>query len=118
MLYIAAAVARLERWRFNYGRKITPSRIANFHLPSNESIVARVNQYVANAGEVKRIVLEDAEDNADAVVAAARLAELEAGRGPWEARNWDFRRFHKFVKCIVAEPSKLLAPCLAFSTSR
>jgi len=31
-LFIAAATVRLERWRFNYGRKITPARIANMKL--------------------------------------------------------------------------------------
>lgn len=31
-LFIAAAVIRLEQWRFSYGRKLTPSRIAEYHL--------------------------------------------------------------------------------------
>jgi type I restriction enzyme M protein len=31
-LFIAAALIRLERWRFNYGRKLTPSRICNFRM--------------------------------------------------------------------------------------
>jgi len=31
-LYLAAAVIRLERWRFNYGRKITPERIAHMRV--------------------------------------------------------------------------------------
>lgn len=31
-LFIAAAVIRLERWRFSYGRKLTPSRIAEYEL--------------------------------------------------------------------------------------
>ncbi|MGH8012896.1 MAG: HsdM family class I SAM-dependent methyltransferase [Candidatus Binataceae bacterium] len=31
-LYIAAATLRRERWRFDYGRKITPERIAGFPL--------------------------------------------------------------------------------------
>lgn len=35
MLFIAAAVIRLERWRFSYGRKLTPSRISGFHLKRN-----------------------------------------------------------------------------------
>lgn len=32
-LFIAAAIIRLERWRFNYGRKLTPARIASFKMP-------------------------------------------------------------------------------------
>jgi len=31
-LYIAAATIRDERWRFDYSRKLTPSRIVNFPL--------------------------------------------------------------------------------------
>ncbi len=31
-LFIAAALIRLERWRFNYGRKLTPLRICNFRM--------------------------------------------------------------------------------------
>jgi type I restriction enzyme M protein len=34
-LFIAAATIRLERWRFDYGRKITPGRIANLKLNRN-----------------------------------------------------------------------------------
>ena len=37
-LFLAAAVIRLERWRFTYGRKLTPSRISEFKLPVNEGI--------------------------------------------------------------------------------
>lgn len=41
-LFIAAALIRLERWRFSYGRKLTPSRICNFRMsrmPALESWV-------------------------------------------------------------------------------
>ncbi len=31
-LFIAAALIRLERWRFSYGRKLTPSRICTFRM--------------------------------------------------------------------------------------
>jgi|GEM_PF-515225 len=31
-LFIAAAIIRLERWRFSYGRKLTPSRIVGFKM--------------------------------------------------------------------------------------
>jgi len=42
VLFVAAAVIRLERWRFTYGRKLTPSRICRFamtRLPALESWV-------------------------------------------------------------------------------
>ncbi|ACZ40552.1 N-6 DNA methylase [Sphaerobacter thermophilus DSM 20745] len=34
-LVVAAAAIRLERWRFNYGRKLTPARIASFRVPTS-----------------------------------------------------------------------------------
>ena len=37
-LFLAAAVIRLERWRFTYGRKLTPPRIAEFKLPASKSL--------------------------------------------------------------------------------
>lgn len=37
-LFIAAATIRLERWRFNYGRKITPSRIADIELKRDSDL--------------------------------------------------------------------------------
>lgn len=43
-LFIAAAVLRAEKWRFNYGRKITPERIANFQIPTTPDIVGYVRQ--------------------------------------------------------------------------
>jgi hypothetical protein len=37
-LLIAAAVIRSQRWRFSYGRKLTPGRIASFHVPSDKEL--------------------------------------------------------------------------------
>ncbi|MXY04879.1 MAG: N-6 DNA methylase [Gammaproteobacteria bacterium] len=42
-LVLAAATLHSERWRFNYGRKLTPSRIAHFSLPNSSSL----NNWVA-----------------------------------------------------------------------
>jgi len=39
-LFIAAATVRLERWRFDYGRKITPSRIAEFKMNRDAELKA------------------------------------------------------------------------------
>ena len=41
-LVITAAVLRTERWRFNYGRKLTPARIAGFPMVESERLVERV----------------------------------------------------------------------------
>lgn len=51
-LYVAAAVVRLERWRFSYGRKATPDRIAGFKLPLSEPLLAWVRKRQA---EVARL---------------------------------------------------------------
>jgi hypothetical protein len=43
-LVVAAAVLRIERWRFTYGRKLTPDRIADFVFPSIGSLENWVRQ--------------------------------------------------------------------------
>ncbi len=40
MLFIAAAVIRLEKWRFSYGRKLTPSRISEYRFEVSDSLDA------------------------------------------------------------------------------
>ncbi len=40
--FIAAAIVRLERWRFSYGRKLTPSRICSFNMKRMPSLEAWV----------------------------------------------------------------------------
>jgi len=39
-LLLAASAIRLERWRYNYGRKITPTRIASVRLAFSDSLRA------------------------------------------------------------------------------
>jgi hypothetical protein len=43
-LFIAAAIIRLERWRFSYGRKLTPSRICSFGM----SRIPEIEKWVDN----------------------------------------------------------------------
>lgn len=45
-LLIAAAIIRLERWRFNYGRKLTPRRIAEFPLAFPEALLTSVSEQI------------------------------------------------------------------------
>ncbi|MFH0958672.1 MAG: N-6 DNA methylase, partial [Pseudomonadota bacterium] len=52
LLYIAAAVIRQERWRFNYGSKITPSRIAQFPLPHDEITIKAVRSLIESSVHV------------------------------------------------------------------
>jgi type I restriction enzyme M protein len=43
-LLITAATIRLEKWRFSYGRKLTPARIADFVVPEYPGLVAYVEK--------------------------------------------------------------------------
>jgi len=78
LLYVAAAVVRQERWRFNYGRKITPERIVGFPLPDTDAVKQLVRHYVESARQIEQLALSEAEDNQDEQVARQRLAEIAA----------------------------------------
>jgi len=80
MLYVAAAAIRNERWRFSYGRKATPARIAEFPLPHTAELLERIDDYLVRAAAVESQILENAEDALDAHVARQRLAELASGK--------------------------------------
>jgi len=77
LLYVAAAVVRQERWRFNYGRKITPARIAGFPLPMSDNVLEKVRQHVAAGRQLETLALEMAEDDLDKETARARVAEID-----------------------------------------
>lgn len=82
VLYVAAAVARQERWRFNYGRKITPDRIAGFPLPLSDAVAQRVREHIDAAETIERLALETAEDDRDTQVARTRLLDIAEKREP------------------------------------
>jgi hypothetical protein len=48
-LFIAAAVLRLERWRFNYGRKATPQRIGHMQVDRDAGLKAYIKARRASA---------------------------------------------------------------------
>lgn len=77
LLYIAAAVIRLERWRFNYGSKITPSRIASFPLPTSGELDEIIRRELERANKVEALALSSAEDANDERIARARFAEMQ-----------------------------------------
>lgn len=52
-LAIAAAVLRIERWRFNYGRKLTPSRIVDFDYAPNQGIVDAIKPAIDRFAQVR-----------------------------------------------------------------
>ncbi len=56
-LAIAAATLRLERWRFNYGRKLTPSRIAAFRMADPGSLAA-LESSIERFERVRDVVLD------------------------------------------------------------
>ena len=45
-LFVCAATLRLERWRFSYGRKLTPSRICGFSFHRRPALEAAVEQRI------------------------------------------------------------------------
>lgn len=85
MLYIAAATLRREAWRFDYGRKMTPRRIADFPLTAKPSLLAWVCGANAKAVSIEKQALESVaaeeeitfEDQMDAKIAAECLLEIE-----------------------------------------
>ncbi len=78
LLYVAAAVIRQERWRFNYGRKITPDRIANYPVPNSEAVLARVREHIEEGLRIEDVALEIAEDAFDLEAGIEALDEIEA----------------------------------------
>ncbi|WP_336986716.1 HsdM family class I SAM-dependent methyltransferase [Altererythrobacter aquiaggeris] len=79
MLYVAAAAIRKERWRFSYGRKATPARIAGFPLPHTEEQLERIEGYLLRATAVEDQIIQNAEDALDSLIARTRLDELARG---------------------------------------
>ncbi|HEV2913011.1 MAG TPA: N-6 DNA methylase [Pyrinomonadaceae bacterium] len=68
--FIAAAIIRLERWRFSYGRKLTPSRICSFRMERMPNIEEWVENKFQKWSEIieSTINLEapvDTEEHAD-----------------------------------------------------
>jgi type I restriction-modification system DNA methylase subunit len=80
LLYIAAAVIRSEAWRFSYGRKATPDRIAGFPLPVGKDLIECVRIYMERAAQVEHLALEHAEDAIDEQIARVRLDDIKTGR--------------------------------------
>lgn len=58
MLFIAAAVIRLEKWRFSYGRKLTPSRIAEYRFDVSPCLDAWATERAAQWKEITESSLQ------------------------------------------------------------
>lgn len=79
-LVLAAATLQSEKWRFTYGRKLTPSRIAEFRMPEGERFDQWVRKKLAATADVIAASLApyQTEDEFDVDVARRRIAEIEA----------------------------------------
>jgi hypothetical protein len=81
-LLLAASAIRLEKWRYNYGRKITPQRLASIKLSYSQDVLAFTSSLFKKFQRVIEASLDpyrdDAEDARDTEVARARLSEIAA----------------------------------------
>lgn len=84
-LILAASAIRLERWRYNYGRKITPTRLVNVKLSHSPELRAYTERLwsrftkVIQASLAPYQELEAArEDERDAEIAHVRIQEIRA----------------------------------------
>ena len=80
MLYVAAAAVRSEGWRFSYGRRATPARIASFPLPHSPELIERVNSYLERAAKIEDQLLAEAEDALDSRIARECIDEIAKGQ--------------------------------------
>ncbi len=62
-LLLVTAAIRLERWRYNYGRKITPKRIAGVRWPQSPQLISRVDELFEKFAKVIAAALEPYEDH-------------------------------------------------------
>ena len=77
-LVLAAACIRLEKWRFAYGRKLTPSRVAAFPVHDGRGVREWIEEKLRDLEEVVEASLTPyyVDDDRDAAVARDRLAEI------------------------------------------
>jgi hypothetical protein len=81
-LILAASAIRLEKWRFNYGRKITPSRIARMRIPVSGELKEYVAELYRKFESVIEASLEPYQDTQfdrlDIDTARIRITEIKA----------------------------------------
>lgn len=81
-LLLAASCIRLEKWRYNYGRKITPKRVAKVKLPQSAKLISDLSAAYAQSRNVISASLApyQTEDERDVEIAKVRFAEVDNGR--------------------------------------
>lgn len=79
-LVLAAASLQAEKWRFTYGRKLTPSRITSFRMPP-PTLTTWVNTKLIDVKNVIAASLRpyQSEDERDIEIVGLRLAEVDNG---------------------------------------
>lgn len=77
-LVLAAATLQSEKWRFTYGRKLTPPRIAEFLMPSGDELERWVRGRLVAMSRVIAASLApyQTEDEMDLELSQNRLAEV------------------------------------------
>jgi type I restriction enzyme M protein len=79
ILYIAAAIVRAERWRFNYGMKVTPARITGFPLPHSPALLNDVSGYIKAMDQIEGLALSQIVEERDVKSAEGELSQSEIG---------------------------------------
>lgn len=64
-LFLTAAVLRLEKWRFDYGRKMTPDRIAHIKINRDSSLKKWIEKRYSLAHGLIEDILDNLMDEAD-----------------------------------------------------
>ena len=81
-LLLVASSIRLERWRYNYGRKITPTRLANIKIPESPTQREYAATLCRKFQSVIAASLEpyQTDDEHALEIASIRLEEVSEGR--------------------------------------
>lgn len=80
-LVLAAASLQAEKWRFTYGRKLIPSRIASFRMPTSKTLKEWVASKLLDVKGVIAASLRpyQTDDERDIETVQLRLAEVDSG---------------------------------------
>lgn len=78
-LVLAAACLQAEKWRFTYGRKLTPSRIGSFKIPRSRKLLNWIDRRLEDTESVIDASLAPYEDDSEDIeIARSRVAEISA----------------------------------------
>lgn len=105
-LYVAAATLRHERWRFNYGRKMTPARIASFPLRLDKPLLDWVRDQWEKADMVGRLAIKTLGSDAEPEPAPEAGQEKGAGTGDEGMTRKDFYGVLRRIKKSSEPPSE------------